>query len=154
MDEKHYLTKEKHQELQEELNNLQTVRRKEVAEHLEHARSLGDLAENAEYHEARDEQAKIESRILQLQEILKNSEILSQGGKCSSVNVGCTVTVKNSAGDKNDYEIVGSEEADITLNKISNKSPFGMAMLGKKKGEEFEFETPKGKAKYKIVGLK
>jgi transcription elongation factor GreA len=148
--DKEYLTKEKFKELGVELDQLQTVRRKEVAEHLEHARSLGDLSENAEYHEARDEQAKVEARILQLKDVLKNAEIVSKN-KSGCVEVGCTITVKDANGDKFTYQIVGSEEADITKNKISNQSPFGQAMLGKEKGNDFEFQSPKGKVKYTIV---
>lgn len=152
--EKEYLTQEKFNELQEELHELKTVRRKEVAEHLEHARSLGDLSENAEYHEAREEQAQTEARIIQLETVLKNAVIVKHT-KGDTVEVGSEVTVQkdgDSATQK--FTLVGSEEADITLGKISHHSPLGSALFGKKKGESFEFQSPKGTVKYKIVDVK
>ncbi len=152
--EKEYLTQEKFNELEQELHELKTVRRKEVAEHLEHARSLGDLSENAEYHEAREEQAQTEARIIQLETILKNAVIV-QHTKGDVVEVGSQVTVqKDGDSAKQVFTLVGSEEADITLGKISHHSPLGSALFGKKKGQEFEFQSPKGAVKYKIVDVK
>jgi transcription elongation factor GreA len=152
--EKEYLTQEKFNELEQELHELKTVRRKEVAEHLEHARSLGDLSENAEYHEAREEQAQTEARIIQLETILKNAVIV-QHTKGDTVEVGSQVTVqKDGDAAKQIFTLVGSEEADITLGKISHHSPLGAALFGKKKGQEFEFQSPKGAVKYKIVDVK
>lgn len=152
--EKEYLTQEKFKELQEELHELKTVRRKEVAEHLEHARSLGDLSENAEYHEAREEQAQTEARILQIESILKNAEIVKHT-KGDTVEVGSQVTIqKEGDSAKQVFTLVGSEEADITLSKISHHSPLGSALFGKKKGDTFEFQSPRGTVKYKIVDVK
>lgn len=154
-DEKQYLTKEKFSELSKELENLKTVRRKEVAEDLEYAKSLGDLSENAEYHEARDLQANIEDRISKLEQLLKSATVVSTGQSSEMVGVGSIVTVaKNSDSEKKTYTIVGSEEADINQNKVSVSSPIGEAMQGKKKGDEFTFRTPQGSATYKIVDIK
>lgn len=154
MIEKEYLTKEKHEALQKELHELKTVKRKEVAEQLQYAKGMGDLSENAEYHEARDEQAKIESRILQIETILKNVEILEHK-KGGTVEVGSEVEVqKDGEKDKKIFTLVGSEEADMSLGKISHLSPIGMSLLGKKKGDTFEMQTPKGKVVYKIVSVK
>lgn len=148
---KEYLTKEKYEQLSAELEHLQTTRRKEVAEQLEAARLLGDLSENAEYQEAREEQAKVESRIAQLENILKHAEILKHK-KGDTVDVGSIVTVeKTKQKETNTYEIVGSEEADFAAGKISFHSPLGSALLGKKKGDTFIFETPKGKVEYKVL---
>ncbi len=152
--EKEYLTQDKFNELQNELHDLKTVRRKEVAEHLEHARSLGDLSENAEYHEAREEQAQTEARILQIESILKNAEIVKHT-KGDTIEVGSQVTLqKESDSSKQVFTLVGSEEADIALSKISHHSPLGASLFGKKKGDSFEFQTPKGTVKYKIVDVK
>lgn len=152
--EKEYLTQEKYNELQSELIELKTVKRKEVAEHLEYARSLGDLSENAEYHEAREEQAQIESRIMQIESIIKNAEIVKHTSS-DTVEVGSKVTVtRDTDSSKTEFTLVGSEEADISLGKISHHSPLGAALFGKKKGESFEFQTPKGVVKYKVVDVK
>ena len=152
--EKEYLTQEKYNQLQTELHDLKTVKRKEVAEHLEYARSLGDLSENAEYHEAREEQAQTESRILQIETIIKNAQIVKHISG-DTVEVGSKVTIKKEGDSKeSEFSLVGSEESDITLGKISHHSPLGAALLGKKKGESFEFESPKGIVKYKIVSVK
>lgn len=150
---KEYLTKKKHEELTQELLNLSTEKRKEIAEKLEYAKSLGDLSENAEYQEARDEQARIEYRISQLEELLKNAEILHH--KISDiVEAGSKVTIEKKSGEQKTYEIVGSEEADMEKGKLSYSSPLGVALMGKKKGDTFKFENPKGKTDYKIVDVK
>ncbi len=152
--EKEYLTQEKFTALETELVHLKTVKRKEVAEHLEHARSLGDLSENAEYHEAREEQAQTEARILQIESILKNAEIV-QHTKGDIVEIGSKITVqKEGVSSTTQFVLVGSEEADISLGKISHHSPLGSALFGKKKGETFEFQTPNGTVKYTILEVK
>ncbi|MDA8611458.1 transcription elongation factor GreA [Candidatus Pacebacteria bacterium] len=152
-DKKEYLTKKKHDELTKELGILTHDTRKEVAEKLEYAKSLGDLSENAEYQEARDEQARVEYRISQLEELLKNAEIIKHK-EGDTAEAGSTVTIKKGAGAEQTYELVGSEEADMTEGKLSYSSPLGRALMGKKKGETFTFETPKGNTKYKIVSVK
>ena len=152
-EEKEYLTKEKHQALVEELEHLKKDRRKEIAQNLEFAKAIGDLSENAEYHEAREEQAEVEERILKIESILKNAEIVSLHHS-TTVDIGTTVTVKKEGERGNTvYKIVGSEEANMAEGKISFKSPLGQSMLGKKKGDHFEFTAPKGTFSYKVVDI-
>ena len=154
-DDKDYLTQEKFKELEEELNHLKTTRRKEIAESLEYARSLGDLSENAEYQEARDLQAATEERIQQLEQLLKSAKIVSSPKKGGVVSLGSTITLqKKDEQEKRHYSIVGSEEANIHERKISHLSPLGEAVVGRKKGESFLFETPLGKVEYKIIEVK
>lgn len=146
-----YLTKEKKLELEDELKQLQTVRRKEIADALEYAKSLGDLSENAEYHQAREDQAHCEDRITHIEQILKNA-IVMDGHQTGVVGVGSTVTVLKK-GDKTErvFIIVGSEEANIPEGKISNESPIGEALLGKKKGDKITVHAPKGEVEYTVV---
>jgi transcription elongation factor GreA len=154
MPEVEYISQEKFDELTEELERLKHEKRKEVAERLSHARSLGDLAENAEYHAARDDQAKVEDRIAELTEMLKHAEIVKPHHS-DVVEVGSTVVLKKGKdNDKVTYSIVGGEESDLSAGKISYKSPLGSAILGKSKKEEFSFETPKGKVNYIVVDIK
>lgn len=146
-----FISQEKFEELTVELDELRTKRRREVAEQLEYARSLGDLSENAEYHEAREMQGAVEERIQKLEGILKNSKIM-RTVKSDTVSMGSTVHVqKLGSEEKHVYTIVGAEEADIISGKISYHSPLGAELLGKKKGDEFSFHTPKGTQKYKIL---
>ncbi len=151
-DEHEYLTQAKYDEFKEELNELKTVRRKEVAENLEYAKALGDLSENAEYHEARDTQANVEDRIAKLEMILKSATIVSSHST-NVVSIGSVITVKKGSTEQS-FTIVGSEEADMNENKVSVKSPLGSSALGKKKGESFSFATPSGTMEYKIVNIK
>jgi len=152
MNEHEYLTQEKFKEFTIELAELKNVKRKEVAENLEYAKSLGDLAENAEYHDARDVQATVEDRIMKLEHLLKHAKIVavSSGG---AVNIGSTVTVDKD-GKRTDFIIVGSEESNVAEGKISMKSPFGQAILGKKKGDKFTFSAPSGEVSYFIAEVK
>lgn len=150
---KEYLSKEKFVQLKDELENLKTNKRKEIAEKLEFAKSLGDLSENAEYHEAREAQAALEDRIQQLESVLSNAEIVTTHHS-DIVEVGSVVHVQKSGDkEKKTYTIVGSEEADTAAGKISFKSPLGQALLGKKKGEEFKFRAPKGEVKYTVTSI-
>lgn len=152
-EEKEFLTQEKHDQIVAELEDLKHNKRKEVAEQLEYAKSLGDLSENAEYHEARDMQANIEDRINRLEAILKTAVIVS-AHKTDVAGVGSTITVqKEDSKESKDYILVGSEEADMSAGKISIRSPFGEAALGKRKGDSFSFKTPGGLMKYKIVKI-
>jgi transcription elongation factor GreA len=148
-----YLTKEKFQEFKKELDFLRTERRKEVAENLEYAKKLGDLSENAEYHEARQEQAEVEDRINHLENLIKTASIVGdQHG--DTANVGSTVKVKKDGDSEiRSYKIVGSEEADMVNGKVSNLSPLGSSLLGKKKGEKFSFTTPKGIVTYTLINI-
>jgi transcription elongation factor GreA len=153
--QKEYLTQEKFDGLGKELEQLKTVRRKEVAEELEYAKGLGDLSENAEYQEARNNQATIEERIAKLEDILKRAVIINEKDHTTDVvNIGSTVTVKKDAGPSVVYKIVGSEESDMSQNHVSIRSPFGSAALGKKKGDQFTYATPAGKMTYKVVDIK
>jgi transcription elongation factor GreA len=153
MSTQEYLTQEKFNELTTELNTLKTTKRKEIADKLEFARSLGDLSENAEYDKARDDQAQLEDRIAELETLLNNAKIVSVQHS-TSVGIGSKVSVRRD-GEKTDREfiIVGSEEVDIAQGKISFKSPMASAMLGKGKGDEFTFTTPAGEMKYKISSI-
>jgi transcription elongation factor GreA len=151
--EREYLTKEKFEEFKAELETLKTTKRKEIAESLEYAKSLGDLSENAEYHEARDTQARVEDRINHLDGLLKTASIVSVHGT-DSVAVGSTITVSKPDGSKSSYTLVGSEEADAAVGKISVRSPLGESAIGKKKGESFSFKTPGGIMSYKVVEIK
>ena len=148
-----YLTPEKKTELETELNTLKTVRRKEIADSLEYAKSLGDLSENAEYHQAREDQANCEDRISHIENILKNA-IVTENHKSGVISVGSTVTVtKKGSKEEKTYALVGSEEADSLSGKISNESPLGKALLGKKKGDKVTVEAPKGDIEYSIVAI-
>jgi len=154
-EEREYLTKEKFAELKKELDDLKTVKRKEVAESLDYARGLGDLSENAEYHEARELQANIEDRIAKLESMLKNATVMSgEAAHGDHVRIGSMVTVEKQ-GDKSSkkFKIVGSEEADMAHGKLSNRSPLGAAILGKKVGESFSFNSPGGAMTYKVISV-
>lgn len=134
-----------------ELEHLKTVRRTEIAKNLEYARSLGDLSENAEYQEARDLQAATEERIKKLEDLVKNTKIVTDGKKKSEISFSSKVSIKREGSDEvHEYTIVGSEEADMRMKKLSHVSPLGSALMGKKKGDVFTFETPSGKQTYTI----
>ncbi|KKQ03423.1 MAG: Transcription elongation factor GreA [Parcubacteria group bacterium GW2011_GWA2_36_24] len=155
-----YITKEKRKALEIELEDLKGPKRKEILASLEYAKSLGDLSENAEYHQTREEQGNLEERIKKIEQILQSSQIVSGGGG-DVIEVGSSVVVQKQVNnvkikDKQEiktYLIVGREEADMAKGKISNKSPFGEALLGKKKGENISFATPSGIAHYKILNV-
>ncbi len=152
MPEKHYLTKDKLEELKNELNELKTKRRVDVAERLQRAKELGDLSENVEYFEAREEQALVEGRILQLEEMIKNAQIIEKAPSSSTVKIGSTVMVKK-GDEKMRFVIVGSNEVKPEEGLISNESPLGSAFLDKKVGDVVEVNTPKGKIVYKIISI-
>jgi transcription elongation factor GreA len=148
-----YLSKEKYAELKAELEELKTVKRREVAENLEYSKALGDLSENAEYQQARDVQANIEERIIRLENLLKSVEIVTSHHS-EKVEIGSTVTVqKGKEKTEYNYQIVGSEEADMAKGKLSNSSPLGTALMGKRKGESLSLSTPIGTVIYKIVSI-
>lgn len=150
---KQYLTSEKLAEFKKELDFLRTEKRKQVAESLEYAKKLGDLSENAEYHEARQVQAEVEDRINHLENLIKTAVIVDGGGK-DVVSIGSTVKIqKEGEGNVKEYKIVGSEEADMLHGKVSNLSPLGSALLGKRKGEKVSFTTPKGKVVYTLLSV-
>lgn len=150
---KDYLSKTKHEELKKELEFLKTVKRKEIAQDLEFAKALGDLSENAEYHEAREAQAALEDRIAQVENVLVNAQIIDTHHS-DKVEIGSVVHIKISVSKTEKvYTLVGSEEADMVTGKISFKSPVGQALLGKKKGDKFKFQTPAGEAEYHIISI-
>jgi len=150
---KQYLTKEKLVELKNELAELKTVKRVEIAEKLQRAKELGDLSENSEYFEAREEQGQIESRIFELEDMLKDVELIEKSKVVTGlVKVGSTIEVSK-AGKKMKFFIVGSNEAKPEDGYISNESPLGKAFLGKKSGDVVLVQVPSGKVEYKIVSV-
>ena len=143
--EKTKYTKEGFQKLIDELDYLKTTRRAEVKEMLKEARAFGDLSENSEYDEARDQQAKVESRILELEYLIKNGEVMSEDDTNKNiVNIGSTVTIKYKDGKEVTYFLVGSNEVDPLNKKISDHSPIGKALIGHKKGDKVTITTPAG----------
>ena len=153
-----YITEEKRKALFAELEDLKGPKRREILANLEYAKSLGDLSENAEYHQTREDQGKLEERIKHIEQILQFSQTFSKK-KGDVVQVGSTVLVQKvpiKAGtnkEERTYTIVGSEEADMVSGKISNRSPFGEALFGKKKGDDISFKTPGGVVNYKIINV-
>ena len=150
--QKQFVTKEGLEKLLEELDELKNVKRKEISERISEAKEHGDLSENAEYIEAKDEQAFAESRIIELEEIVKNSEIISHKKNSSCVQIGSTVKCENQDG-KFTYTIVGSSEADPSKSLISNESPIGKSFLDKCINDEVAVKTPNGEIVYKIVNI-
>ncbi|MFZ5641575.1 MAG: transcription elongation factor GreA [Bacillota bacterium] len=150
------LTLEGLKKLEQELEQLKSVRRREVAERIKQAIEFGDISENSEYEDAKNEQAFIEGRILTLEKMLRNARVIDEGEiHTDVVSIGSTVLIKDmEVGDEINYTIVGSAEADPSANKISNESPVGKAILGKKKGSVVEVSVPAGKLKYKILKIK
>jgi len=148
-----YITEERKKALEAELKDLKGPKRREILDSLEYAKSLGDLSENAEYHQTREDQGKLEARIQKIEQILRFSQVVSGGGG-DEIEVGSKVIVrKEGTKEEKTYQIVGSEEADMASGKISNKSPFGEALFGKRKGENISFNTPKGVVNYKIISV-
>ena len=141
--------------MEQELENLKTVRRKEVAEKIKEARGQGDLSENAEYDAAKEEQGEIESRIVQLENLLRNAEVIEEDVlKMDVVNLGSKVTVLDVEFDEEmEYTIVGSTEAAPMNGRISNESPLGMALLGQKVGATVMADTPDGEVAFKILNI-
>lgn len=151
--EKTYLSKEKHKEIQEELERLKSDGRRAVAERLKAAKDLGDLSENSDYQEARDDQARLESRIAALEEAIRNSVIVEKsGGATDAVRIGSKVKIKK--GKENfEYTIVGSNESDPAKGLVSNASPMGLALMGKRVGEKAVMQTPKGAVTLEVLAL-
>ena len=142
------LTPEGQTKLEEELHHLETVRRREVGERIKEAKEFGDISENSEYDDAKNEQAWVESRILEINQILAHATIIDKPKKNDKVCLGCKVELEDtSSGDIRKFQIVGSAEADPAQQKISNESPVGVAVLGRKKGETVSVTTPSGKTR-------
>ncbi|OJI06482.1 transcription elongation factor GreA [bacterium CG10_46_32] len=153
-DNKTFLTDQGHKKLKEELEHLKKVRRPEISERIKQAKDYGDLSENAEYADAREEQSFVEGRILELENAVKNSTVVShRNSDPNIVNIGDTIIVERD-GSKLTYMLVGSKEADPSSGKISNESPIGQAFLNKKIGDEVEVKTPRGVSRWKILEIK
>jgi transcription elongation factor GreA len=149
-----YLTSERYEELKKELDDLKTAGRQKVAKRLRQAKELGDLSENVEYQEAREEQRRIEQRIGQLEEIIRNAVIIKKSDKPQTVRIGSVVKVKKAGGaEVNAFSIVGSNEAQPFEGRISNESPIGRGLLGRKVGETVRIKTPNGEVEYHILDI-
>ena len=155
MDKKNILTYEGLKKLEDELENLKVVRRKAVSQKINEAREQGDLSETAAYDAAKDEQRDIEARIEELEKILKNAEVVvEEEADLDKVSIGCSVKILDCEFEEElEYKIVGSTEANSLKGKISNESPVGKALLGKKVGDTVTVETPAGEFSYKVLSI-
>ena len=150
------LTAEGYEKLKQQIEYLSTDKRRDVAERIRIAREFGDIAENAEYDDAKNEQAHLEARIAMLEERLKNARVIQKKEiKSGEVSIGTKVRLRDmDANQTVEYHIVGSAEANPTEGKLSNESPVGKAIMGRKKGEIVEVAAPRGSLKYKIMDIK
>jgi len=155
MAKEYKLSPERYQELETELNWLKTDRDKEVTEMIKIARGYGDLSENSEYDDAKNEQAKLYARIAEVEEILANAVIISADeGGTDHIGLGCSFTVKDlEMGEEETYELVGSQEANPMKGRISDDAPLGRAMVGKKVGERVTVEAPMGTIEYEVINI-
>lgn len=154
-DKKNILTSQGKKKLEDELNDLKVNRRAEIAQKIKEARAQGDLSENAEYDAAKEEQGEIESRIGQIEEILKNAEVVEENGDDSRVFIGAVVTVFDEEDeDEYDVSIVGANEADSLKNMISHDSPLGAALIGAHVGDVVTVEAPAGAFSYRVVNIR
>lgn len=149
------LTAEGKKRLEEELLHYKTVRRQEVAERIQQAKAYGDVSESGEYEDAKNEQSMVEGRIRELEQWLSHAEIIPDNGNGDKtvVRIGTRVTILDEFGDKEVYTLVSSPEARSSENKISDESPFGSAMVGKRKGDKFSVDAPAGKLSFTIIGI-
>ena len=151
---KYKMSEERLHELKDELVYLQTVREKEVAQQIKEARSFGDLTENSEYDEAKTEQGKLYSKISEIKNLIENAEIVKASEKTDVVGMGSKVTVRDLEFNEDEtYEIVGSQEADPAIFRVSDDSPFGKGLMDHKKGDIVEIETPSGDLKFEILRI-
>lgn len=150
------LTYEGLKKLEEELDFLKTTKKKEVAERIKEARGFGDLSENSEYDDAKNEQAEVEARIVTIENMLRNVKVVSDDDiDLKTVQIGNIVKVLDiEMNEEVEYMIVGPTEVDVMNNKISNESPMGMALMGKKKGAKIKVEAPMGEIEYKILEIR
>lgn len=150
------LTQDGLEKLEKELEFLKSVKRREIASRIKLSINFGDISENSEYENAKNDQAFIEGRIITLEKMLRNARLIDDGEiNTELVSIGCTVTLRDLEFNEDfDYTIVGSAEADPSENKISNESPVGKAILGKPVGSEVEVSVPAGNIRYKILGIK
>lgn len=155
IDTKYKMSKSRLDELVEELNYLQTVREKEVAELIKEARSFGDLSENSEYDEAKTEQGKLYSKIAELKNLIDNAEIIEKVENAGVVVLGSVVVVLDEeSGQEEQYQVVGSQEVDPMKGKISDYSPFGKALLGSAVGDQVFVEAPAGRLSFKVKEIR
>lgn len=149
------LTQEGYHKLKEEIEHLSTIKRREVAARIKEAREFGDISENSEYDDAKNEQAQIEARILGLEQQLRNARVVdSDQVSTETVSIGARITLKDLGSKKNtEYSLVGSAEADPRAHKLSSESPLGKAIIGKKKGEKITVTTPRGALEYQIMKI-
>jgi len=150
MDKPVLLTRDGLTKLERELDELRTVRRSEVAERIKYAKDFGDISENAEYEDAKNEQGMLEGRILVLENMIRNAVIIEEGGDSGEVSVGSAVDVKDEFGTQT-FTIVGPAEVDVASGRISMESPVGKALLGHQVGDSVEVQSPGGARKLKIV---
>ena len=148
-----YLTKGGLKRLKEERENLFTVRRHDVAERIQRAKEMGGAVDNAEYEEAKNDQAYIEGRILTLDTLITNARIIEENGSSDVVRIGSTVQVQDEKGRKKKYKIIGSAEADPSQGSISNESPIGKALLGKSAGDVADVAVPAGQIQLKVLRI-
>jgi transcription elongation factor GreA len=154
MNEEYYLTLDGKERLKEELENLKGPVRQEIAERLRSAIQMGDLSENADYHAAKESQAFLEGRIQELEHLLQNSVLIDETLENREiVGLGAQVTLQEGEEPPETYQLVGAQEADPRHGRISNESPFGRAILGKRVGDEVEVKTPAGKVQLKILKI-
>lgn len=152
-DQPSYLTPRGLANLKKELIELKEKLR-EIAERIDRTKELGDLSENAEYHEAKEDYAFTAGRILEIEDTLTRASVITQKSAGDTVEIGSTIVVKGQNGKETEYQIVGSNEADPPRGRISNESPLAQAFLGRKKGERVEVKTPSGTALYTVVAIK
>ena len=153
MEKEYKMSQARKDELEQELNYLKTTRSDEVAEQIKIARGFGDLSENSEYDEAKNEQGKLCSRIAELEVILQHVVIVDESAPSDVITIGCTVTVKGTDGKEASYKIVGSQESDPMHGIISEESPFGKALIGAKEGQQVTVEAPRGAMDYTVTRI-
>lgn len=148
------MSRQRFDELKTELTYLQTVREKEISELIKEARSFGDLSENSEYDEAKTEQGKLYSKIAELKNLTENAEIIEKAAATDSVSIGSTVIVRDlDSGEDEEFQLVGSQEANPMLGKISDDSPFGKSLLNKVIGDQVSFDAPAGTLRFEILNI-
>lgn len=153
-DTKYKMSRERYEEIQKELDYLQTVREKEVSELIKEARSYGDLSENSEYDEAKTEQGKLYSKIAEYKNLLENAEIVEKTSRAGVIGIGSKVLVLDvELGEEAEYQIVGSQEANPVTGRISDDSPFGRGLIGHKIGETVIVEAPAGDLQFEILNV-
>ena len=153
MDKPVLLTKDGIDKLERELEELRTIRRAEVAERIKYAKDFGDISENAEYEDAKNEQGMVEGRILVVENMLRNAVVIEEAPDGGVIGLGSQVDVKDEFG-KQTYTIVGPAEVDVAAGRISLESPMGKAVIGHKKGDDVEVQSPNGPRRAKIVGVR